>query len=106
MSIRVPSAACPNSNLVSAMMMPRSSARAAATRYSSRLARLSSSAKAAPSASRIAPNVTFSSWPSSALVAGEKMGGVSGADSTRPSGRGSPAKVPAARYSFQADPDR
>ena len=48
----------------------------------------------------------FSSWPDSALVAGEKMGGSSRSDSRRPAGSGSPARVPCSRYSFHALPLR
>ena len=51
-------------------------------------------------------NVTFSSWPRSAFVAGEKIAGSSGWLSTHPPGSGSPARVPARRYSDHADPDR
>jgi len=49
-------------------------------------------------------NVMFSSWPSSAFVAGEKIGVSSRADSTKPGGSGSPARVPDPRYSFHAEP--
>ncbi len=49
-------------------------------------------------------SVTFSSWPVSALVAGEKIGTGKRSLSTIPTGSSSPASVPEARYSFQADP--
>ena len=51
-------------------------------------------------------NVTFSSWPASAFVAGEKMAGSSRALSTSPAGRGSPASAPDLSYSAHADPAR
>ena len=49
----------------------------------------------------------FSSWsPSSAFVAGVKIGSGSFADSVRPSGSSMPQTEPVSRYSFQPDPDR
>ena len=47
----------------------------------------------------------FSSWPVSALVAGEKIAGSSFSLSFRPAASVSPASVPDAAYSFQAEPD-
>ena len=61
---------------------------------------------AGPSAAAISSTVTFTSWPDSALVAGEKSGGSSAALSTRPPGSGAPASVPDRRYSCQAEPER
>ena len=54
--------------------------------------------------SRIRAMVMFSSWPVSALVAGEKIGGSSRSLSFSPSASFSPASVPEAAYSFQAEP--
>ena len=51
-----------------------------------------------------APNETFSSWPSSALVDGVKTGSGSWVDSNIPSGRAAPCIVPDRRYSFHAEP--
>mgnify|MGYP007132076430 CR=1 FL=1 len=48
----------------------------------------------------------FSSWPVSALVAGLNTGGSSRSLWRRPAGSGSPASVPVAAYSFQAEPER
>jgi hypothetical protein len=48
----------------------------------------------------------FSSWPVSALVAGLKIAGSSFSLSTRPAFSFSPASVPLAAYSYQADPER
>jgi len=49
----------------------------------------------------------FSSWsPSSALVAGVKIGRGSLSDSCRPSGRPTPQTEPLSWYSFQPEPDR
>ncbi len=64
------------------------------------------SATSRPTISRTRSNVMFSSWPVSAFVAGEKMGGSSRSLSRSFFGSGSPASVPASRYSFHAEPER
>ena len=99
-----PSGVVPNSNLVSAMMMPRGAAKVRPASYSPRLACFRRSASDRPSACARRANVTFSSCPTSALVAGEKMGGSRRALSTSPPGSGSPASVPDRWYSAQAEP--
>ena len=104
MTISRPSGVVPNSNFVSAMMMPRGAAYARPASYKPRLACLSGSARACPRASTTWRNVTFSSCPTSALVAGEKIGGSSRALSTSPAASGSPASVPDLRYSAHAEP--
>ena len=49
----------------------------------------------------------FSSWsPTSAFVAGVKIGSGSFADSVSPSGSSIPHTEPDSRYSRQPDPDR
>ena len=57
-----------------------------------------------PSACATCAKVTFSSWPVSAFVAGEKMAGSSRALSVRPAGSRSPASVPDFSYSAHAEP--
>ena len=62
-------------------------------------------ATSAPSTSRTRATVMFSSWPVSALVAGLKIEGSSFSLSTSPAFSFSPASVPEAAYSFQAEPE-
>ena len=64
------------------------------------------SATSLPKISRTRATVMFSSWPVSALVAGLKIDGSSFALSSRPGASFSPASVPCAAYSFQAEPER
>ena len=71
-SIRISSpSSTPNSNLVSAMMMPRSSAYSAPNVYSSSAMSRTFSAISRPIRSTVLSNETFSSWsPIAALVDG------------------------------------
>jgi hypothetical protein len=72
------------------------------------MAKLASRSRAATSAPRLvatAVKVTFSSWPVSALVAGEKIGRGRRSLSTSPRGIGSPASVALCLYSAHADPE-
>ena len=64
----------PNSNLVSARINPRRSAKSDACLYSATLASFNLVASSSPSSFVISAYVMFSSCPLSALVAGEKMG--------------------------------
>ena len=88
------------------MMIPRRAAMSRPRSYTSNDNRSSSAAVSVPTISRTCAIVMFSSWPDSAFVAGLKTGGSSRALSTSPAGSGSPASVPLARYSFQAEPLR
>ena len=69
--VNVPSASSPNSNLVSAMMMPLVSAKAAAASYSAMLRSRMRVARSAPIMATVCSKVMFSSWsPTAALAAG------------------------------------
>ena len=70
-----------------------------------RVIRSSVSVTSSPTAARIFAIVMFSSCPVSALVAGLKIAGSSFALSVRPDASFSPASVPLAAYSFQAEPE-
>ncbi len=70
-SVNTPALSRPNSTFVSAMMIPRSSARADARSNSASVSRSSSRAVSAPTSETASSRVMFSSWsPISALVDG------------------------------------
>ena len=96
----------PSSNLVSAMMIPRSAASAAPFSYTAREMSRAALATSTPTMSHASSNPMFSSWPLSALVEGVNTGWGSRVDCSRPLGSGWPCMVPDAWYSFQAEPDR
>ena len=96
-SISVPSSSRPNSNLVSAMMMPRveRDRRRLAVEARSRCRGPARRARRRRSRSRASKSM-FSSWsPISALVAGVKIGAGSLLAFCRPGGSGTPQTAPA-----------
>ena len=102
-----PSAPAPNSNLVSARMMPRSRAMAAAREYSSRVVARRAAATSAPTMSTTRSKAMFSSWaPTAALAAGVKIGSGSLEASVRPSGSATPHTERLRRYSTRPEPVR
>ena len=103
----MPSAARPNSSLVSAMMMPRSAAIAAPRSYTVRVVRRSRSASSAPIRVTTSSNVMNSSCsPAGAFVVGVKIGSGSRDPSTRPPGRATPDTAPVFSYSRSPSPAR
>ena len=97
----------PNSSLVSARITPRSRAIASARPYTASVSSRSDAAVSAPTVSTTVSNGTFSSCsPSSALVAGVKIGSGSREPSTSPAGSAMPVTEPDTRYSASPDPVR
>ena len=104
--VSTPSAAQPNSSLVSATMMPRSAAISAprAVDLQGELA-AAPRRRSAPSCATTWSKVMNSSWvPSGALVVGVKIGSGSRDPSTSPAGRGTPEIDPSRWYSFSPLP--
>ena len=97
----------PNSNFVSAMMMPFSAAWSRATEYTLMARSRSCVAASSPRISAQRSKLMFSSWsPISAFVEGVKMGSGSLEEFTRPSGSWMPHTVPCFWYSFRPLPAR
>ena len=95
----------PNSNLVSAMMMPLVSAYSRA-RDVNRQRQIAQPVRTdlRRSATHVRSKEIFSSWPVCALVAGVKIGSGSLSLSRNPAGSGMPHTVPLCMYSFQPEP--
>ena len=84
----------PNSNFVSARMMPRSRAWAAANSYTPSVSSFSRSASPRPIRSAVSSNEMFWSWPVASFVEGVKIGSGRRSDSASPSGSVCPHTVP------------
>src|SRR5699024_169386 len=94
-------------SLVSASNTPRSAASAAALAYTASVTSRRRAAASYPIVCATCSKVTFSSCsPTSALVAGVKIGSGSWAASCSPSGSSTPQTAPVARYSANPEPVR
>ncbi len=97
MSITDPSSVTPNSNFVSARMMPHDSACALPNAYSSSVNLLSVAMSVSPTSRPASASLMFTSWPLVAFVAGVKIGCGSRSDSRIPAGSSTPHTAPVAR---------